>query len=265
MTVILETKNLSIQFGAVVGASKISMIVNQGEVIGVIGANGAGKTTFVNLVTGYLKPSSGKIHYMGKDVTKLTSREITELGIRRSFQIPQLFGEFTALENMLTAQSVAPKVTRSFWLPLWRPDTVESAMKRLELFGIADRAHRRVSMLSQGVRKILDIAMATVGDPELVMLDEPTSGVSAEEKFEVMDILMDAFLRQEVTVMFIEHDMELVERYAGRVLAFYHGEVIADADTREVLVDPKVREYVVGKELHRTQAQGAGERTDARA
>ena len=254
MTAILETNNLSIQFGGVVGASEISVTVNKGEVIGVIGANGAGKTTFVNLVTGYLTPSSGTILYMGNDVTKLTPREITDLGLRRSFQIPQLFGEMTAVDNMLTAQSVAPKVTRSYWMPLLRSDTMQSAMERLEHFGIADSADQQVSMLPQGVRKILDIAMATVGDPRLVMLDEPTSGVSAEEKFEVMDTLMNAFAQQEVTVMFIEHDMELVERYANRVLAFYNGLVIADADTRHALADPQVREYVVGKELHRTHA-----------
>ncbi len=254
MAAILETNNLGIQFGGVVGASEISVAVDKGEVIGVIGANGAGKTTFVNLVTGYLKPSSGTIHYMGNDVTNLTPREITDLGIRRSFQIPQLFGEMTTLENMLTAQSVAPKVTRSYWRPLQRPDTMESAMERLEHFGIADSAHQQVSMLPQGVRKILDIAMATVGSPQLVMLDEPTSGVSAEEKFAVMDIVMAAFAQQEVTVMFIEHDMELVERYAKRVLAFYNGLVIADADSRQALADPLVREYVVGKEIHRTHA-----------
>jgi branched-chain amino acid transport system ATP-binding protein len=254
LTAILQTNNLSIQFGGVVGASDISVTVNKGEVIGVIGANGAGKTTFVNLVTGYLKPSSGTIHYMGNDVTRLTPREITDLGIRRSFQIPQLFDEMTALDNMLTAQSVAPKVVRSFWMPLQRSDTMEIAMKRLEHFGIVDSAQQEVSMLPQGVRKILDIAMATVGEPQLVMLDEPTSGVSAEEKFEVMDIVMDAFAQQEVTVMFIEHDMELVERYANRVLAFYNGMVIADADSRQALADPQVREYVVGKEIHRTHA-----------
>ena len=254
MTAILHTNNLSIQFGGVVGASDISVTVNKGEVIGVIGANGAGKTTFVNLVTGYLKPSSGTIHYMGNDVTRLTPREITDLGIRRSFQIPQLFDEMTALDNMLTAQSVAPKVVRSFWMPLQRSDTMEIAMKRLEHFGIVDSAQQEVSMLPQGVRKILDIAMATVGEPQLVMLDEPTSGVSAEEKFEVMDIVMDAFAQQEVTVMFIEHDMELVERYANRVLAFYNGMVIADADSRQALANPQVREYVVGKEIHRTHA-----------
>ena len=254
MTTILETNKLSIQFGGVVGASEISVTVNKGEVIGVIGANGAGKTTFVNLVTGYLKPSSGTIHYMGNDVTRLTPREITDLGIRRSFQIPQLFDEMTALDNMLTAQSVAPKVVRSFWMPLQRSDTMEIAMKRLEHFGIVDSAQQEVSMLPQGVRKILDIAMATIGEPQLVMLDEPTSGVSAEEKFEVMDIVMDAFAQQEVTVMFIEHDMELVERYAKRVLAFYNGMVIADADSRQALADPHVREYVVGKEIHRTHA-----------
>ncbi|MBC8443899.1 MAG: ATP-binding cassette domain-containing protein [Deltaproteobacteria bacterium] len=259
MTAILETSDLSIQFGGVVGASEICVTVKKGEVIGVIGANGAGKTTFINLVTGYLKPSSGTIYYMGKDITNLTPREITDLGIRRSFQIPQLLEEMTALENMLTAQSVAPKVTRSFWIPLLRSDTVKSAIARLEHFGIADSANQPVNMLPQGMRKILDIAMATIGDPQLVMLDEPTSGVSAEEKFEVMDILMDAFAKQAITVMFIEHDMELVERYAKRVLAFYNGLVIADSDTRQALADPRVREYVVGKELHRTTHDRQGE------
>jgi branched-chain amino acid transport system ATP-binding protein len=237
-----------------VGAADICVAVNKGEVIGVIGANGAGKTTFVNLVTGYLRPSSGTIHYMGENVTNLTPREITDLGIRRSFQIPQLFDEMTTLENMLTAQSVAPKVPRSYWLPLQRSDTFDDAMERLELFGISDMSHRQVSLLPQGMRKILDIAMATVGEPQLVMLDEPTSGVSAEEKFEIMDIVMEAFARQEVTVLFIEHDMELVERYANRVLAFYNGLVIADTDTHQALADSQVREYVVGKEIHRARA-----------
>jgi branched-chain amino acid transport system ATP-binding protein len=258
MTAILETKNLSIQFGGVIGASEISVTVNKGEVIGVIGANGAGKTTFVNLVTGYLKPSMGTINYMGSNITELRPREITELGIRRSFQIPQLFAEMTALENMLTAQSMAPNVQRSFWMPILRGDTVESAMERLQLFGIADSWSQQVSMLPQGTRKILDIAMATIGKPQLVMLDEPTSGVSAEEKFAIMDILMEAFSQQKVTVMFIEHDMELVERYANRVLAFYNGTVIADAKTKDTLANPQVREYVVGKELHRTNAPQGG-------
>ena len=260
MAVILQTNQLCMRFGAVVAASEISVTVSEGEVIGVIGANGAGKTTFVNMVTGYLKPSSGAILYMGKDVTDLSPREVTDIGIRRSFQIPQLFGEMTVLENMLTAQAVAPKVRRSFWVPLLRSNTLESAMERLKLFGIAESAGRQVSMLPQGIRKILDIAMATVGKPQLVLLDEPTSGVSAEEKFEIMDILMEAFARQKVTVMFIEHDMELVERYADRVLAFYQGMVIADADTRQTLSDPQVREYIVGQELHRSRSR---ESTDA--
>ena len=256
MTPVLETNKLCIQFGGVVAAEDICVTVGNGERVGVIGANGAGKTTFVNLVTGYLTPSSGTIHYLGKDITPLKPREITDLGIRRSFQIPQLFDEMTMLENMVTAHSVAPKIVRSHWLPLMRSDTAEQAMDRLEQFGIAEHAHQPVGMLPQGVRKILDIAMATVGDPQLVMLDEPTSGVSAEEKFGVMDTLIKAFTQQSVTVMFIEHDMELVERYANRVLAFYNGLVIADAETEAALADPQVREYVVGKELHRNHQPG---------
>ena len=131
-------------------------------------------------------------------------------------------------------------------------------------YQIADYRDVAASALPQGVRKLLDIAMATVRKPKLLMLDEPTSGISAEEKFGIMDILMQALKEEETTVLFIEHDMEIVERYVSRVLAFSQGEIICDAPTEQAMVDPLVQEFVIGKEYHRSRSDdgsgnGAGE------
>ncbi len=248
---VLDTREISIAFGAVVAADRVSVAVAEGEVVGVIGANGAGKTTFINMVTGYLKPSSGRIYYMGRDVTRLTPRQVTHLGIRRSFQIPQIFPEMTALGNMLAALALAAGPRPSPWRPLRLPAAMEDAGRVLETFRIAGYGEQLAGNLPQGVKKVLDIAMATVGEPRLMLLDEPTSGVSAEEKFDVMDTLMVALRRRSTSVLFVEHDMEIVERYAQRVVAFYDGRVIADGPVDAVLSDPDVRRYVIGKELHR--------------
>ncbi len=255
---VLDTREISIAFGAVVAADRVSVAVAEGEVVGVIGANGAGKTTFINMVTGYLKPSSGRIYYMGRDVTRLTPRQVPHLGIRRSFQIPQIFPEMTALENVLAALALAAGPRPSPWRPLRQPPALEDAGGVLETFRIAGYGDQPAGNLPQGVKKVLDIAMATVGEPRLMLLDEPTSGVSAEEKFDVMDTLMVALRRRSTSVLFVEHDMEIVERYAQRVVAFYDGRVIADGPADAVLSDPDVRRYVIGRELHRAVPRGRG-------
>jgi branched-chain amino acid transport system ATP-binding protein len=132
---------------------------------------------------------------------------------------------------------------------LHTPENTEAVERLLASYDLADYRDSVVATLPQGVRKLLDIAMTTVGEPALVMLDEPTSGISVDEKFAIMDIIMNALDR--TTVLFIEHDMEVVERYAPRVVAFYDGKVIADGPTAEALGNAEVREYVVGRELHR--------------
>lgn len=253
---VLETKGISIHFGGLVAVDDVNVRIASGEVVGIIGANGAGKTTFVNMVTGYLKPSQGRIYYRGRDVTSLHPRDLTKEGIRRSFQIAQIFPEMTALDNLVVALALAPGERRSAWRPVKSKERIERARQILERYGIAEVESQEAGLLPQGMRKILDIAMATVGEPRLVLLDEPTSGVSAEEKFPVMDTLMKALGDQGVTTLFVEHDMEVVERYARRVLAFYSGKIIADGPVHEVLADPDVRKYVVGKEIHRKQAGG---------
>lgn len=251
MTVILETKNLERTFGAVVAASNINITINQGEVLGVIGSNGAGKTTFVNMVTGYLTPSSGQILYRGKEITGKPTREITKLGICRSFQIPQLFLELSVIDNMLIALTIAKQERPVLWRPAINPQLRNEAIEMLARFGIERWAEQEITTLPQGVRKLVDIAMATVSGPDLLFLDEPTSGVSADEKMEIMGVLIDALKITKTAVLFIEHDMEIVEAFSPRVAAFYEGTILADGPTAEVLANDRVREFVIGGEFHR--------------
>jgi branched-chain amino acid transport system ATP-binding protein len=252
---VLSSKGLSKHFDGVVAADGVSLEVAPGERVGLIGSNGAGKTTFVNMITGYLKPDAGSITVDGRDITGLGPREITRLGVARSFQIPQLCAEMSVLENMLMAQ-VCSSESLSFLQPFRSPEKIEQAAAILERFAIAQHARRRVAELAGGVRKLLDIALALTHRPKLLLLDEPTSGVSVEEKLPLMDTLMAALDEGDAaagngaktTVLFVEHDMEVVTRYAGRVVAFYSGRVLADGAPATVLSDADVRRHVTGAE-----------------
>ena len=249
--VVLEARGLNKSFGAVVAAADINIAFREREVVGIIGANGAGKTTVINMVTGYLKPDTGTILYRDRPITGLTSREITRLGIHRSFQVPQIFAELTVFDNVLAALGIAAAIRPGFWRPLRTPELSARADAILERYHIADYHDQMAGALPQGVRKLLDIAMAMVGDTSVLLLDEPTSGISADEKMNEMDTVMAALKAADVTVLFVEHDMEVVERYAQRVVAFYDGAIIADGAPDAVLNDTDVRTYVIGPELHR--------------
>jgi branched-chain amino acid transport system ATP-binding protein len=251
MAPVLSAESLGKRFGAVVAADDVSVAVESGERVGVIGANGAGKTTFVNMVTGYLKPDTGTIRHEGNDITRLSPRQVMRLGIHRSFQIPQIFPELTVFDNMVIALGIAAPGRPSLWRPLIEPGVAAEAEEFLRRFGISDYHDQTAGKLPQGVRKLLDIAMALVGDTSLLMLDEPTSGISADEKAGAMDTIMAVLDEAGITVLFVEHDMEVVERYAPRVIAFYDGRVIADGPTADVLADSDVRTHVIGPELHR--------------
>lgn len=246
---VLEAKGLEKRFGAVVAASEINIGISAGERVSLIGSNGAGKTTFVNMITGYLKPDEGQIVLDGRDITLLDPRVITRLGVARSFQIPQLYGDLTVLDNMLVANACHDQ-RLSFWQPARRSSAIARAELLLERFRLSDHRERRVAELPGGVRKLLDIAMALTGQPKLLLLDEPTSGVSAEEKFPMMDTIMGALGQEQgTTVLFVEHDMDIVERHASRVIAFYAGRVIADDAPAIALATDDVRRYVTGELL----------------
>ena len=256
MTRVLEVHDLEKNFGGVVAAHNITVNVDQGETIGIIGANGAGKTTFVNMVTGYLPPSAGTIEFLGQNVVGMRPREVTKLGLCRSFQVPQVFLSETVFDNMLVAYGIAERSGWGLLTPLHTEDREQRVDAHLRRYQISDYRDTAAAALPQGVRKLLDIAMATVRNPKLIMLDEPTSGISVEEKFGLMDIIMQALREEETTVMFIEHDMEIVERFVDRVWAFYQGEIICDAPTAAAMVDDKVREFVIGQEYHPAHVEG---------
>ncbi len=245
MTPILSARGLNKRFGAVVAADHVSIDIVAGEHVSLIGSNGAGKTTFVNMITGYLKPDRGEIFLEGRDVTALGPRQITQLGVARSFQIPQLCAEMSVLDNMLVAAACGDGAL-SFWRPAHTRDKLDRAAALLERFGLHLHSRRRVAELPGGVRKLLDIAMALTHRPKILLLDEPTSGVSADEKFPMMDTVTAALGSEDVTVLFVEHDMDIVTRYASRVVAFYSGRILADGAPDQVLVDEEVKRYVTG-------------------
>jgi branched-chain amino acid transport system ATP-binding protein len=249
MSDILSVRDLEKTFGSVVAARDISVNVPAGQTVGIIGANGAGKTTFVNMITGHLRPSKGSISFEDKEITGLPSRTITRLGISRSFQVAQVFPTMTVAENMRIASAIARGQDSIFghvFRPLDAPETVAEADAAIELFQIASYRDLRAATLPQGVRKLLDIAMAVAGAPRLLLLDEPTSGISIEEKFGLMEVVMSALKKRNITVLFVEHDMEIVGRFADRVLAFYDGTVIADEKPEAVLADPRVQTLISG-------------------
>jgi len=245
---ILDVRNLHKNFGAVTAASNINVSFAPGETVGIIGANGAGKTTFVNMITGYLKPTRGAILYRSREITGMPPRKIARLGICRSFQVSQVFVSLSVIENLLTAVAIAESPGLGMLRPLRRPELISRAEQIMERYRIAQYRDQLASDLSQGARKLLDIAMAVAGRPKVLLLDEPTSGISTEEKQPLMNVVMDALKQDELTVLFVEHDMEIVERYVDRVLAFYQGEIICDAPPAEALRDAKVQEFVIGAE-----------------
>lgn len=246
MATILEAQHLSKSFGGVVAVEDLTVTVTAGEVVGIVGANGAGKTTFLNLVTGYLRPDRGRIVYLGLDITGRPPRELAQLGIARSFQVPQIYRGLSVLENALFAIAARQRKSYDGWGPLATAGRRTEALALLDPFGLGEHASRPVGELPEGGLKLLDIAIATALRPKLLLLDEPTSGVSSKDKFGVMETLLAVLRERKVTVMFVEHDMDVVTRYAERVLAFVEGKIIADGPPDEVLADPSVRKAVLG-------------------
>jgi branched-chain amino acid transport system ATP-binding protein len=246
MTPVLSARQLNKRFGAVIAAEELSLDIAAGQKVSLIGANGAGKTTFVNMATGYLKPDSGAILLDGVEIGRRSPRHVAKLGISRSFQIPQLFLDLTAVENLAVAIAAAGPAALSPTAPAEAGGRREQAIELLDRFGLGSHADRPIAELAGGVRKLIDIAMALARRPKLLLLDEPTSGVSAEEKFATMDRVIHAVAPDAATIVFVEHDMEIVSRYADRVVAFYSGRIIADGEPQAVLKDTGVRRHVTG-------------------
>ena len=244
-TPLLQTKDLQLAFGAVVVADHIDFSLTEGERLAVIGQNGAGKTTFINICTGLIHPQAGKVFFEGHDVTALSPRAIALRGMVRSFQLPQLFTEHTVRDCVRIA-AAGKRGGLGLWTPLDKAVSAEVVDHVLEMVGLAARGNEMSGALPEGQRKLLDIAMALVLKPRLLILDEPTSGVSTDEKHGLMKTIMAALDAEKVTAIFVEHDVDIVSQYATRVAAWIAGRIAADGTPQQVLADPEVRKNVIG-------------------
>jgi len=242
---ILEARDLHVGFNGVKAADGVNLEIYDGEFLAVIGPNGSGKTTLLNLCTGYVRPRLGSVHLDGRDITRLTPRAIARRGVARAFQIPQLFSAQRVIDNMMLA--LAAK--NGMWTvvrPLETAARREEAAALLGLVGLADDKNRISNTLPEGHRKLLYIAVALALKPRLLLLDEPTSGVSALERFPLMEALMGALRQRQITALFVEHDMDVVARYANRVLVWNAGKIMAEGHPDDVFRDPRVLQSVVG-------------------
>lgn len=248
MSALLEVRDIQIRFGGVVAADHVDLEIQEGATLAIIGPNGAGKTTFLNICTGYLKPSAGHVRFMGREITGHSPRSITRLGIARAFQIPQLFLDHTALENML----IAAAAREQRWSPFGKLSGIaekDEMMHLLEMVRCAHVAERPIRELPEGQLKLIDIAVALALKPKLLLMDEPTSGVASSEKFGVMDILAQALAEARVTSVFVEHDMGIVEKYADEVAVWSSGAIQLRGTPAEILEHPDVIRDVIGEEV----------------
>ena len=228
-----QARGLAIRFGGVVAADGVDLDMLEGEQLAIIGPNGAGKTTFLNISTGYLKPQAGTVQFLGKEITAHRPRDIT----RSASRAPSRFRSFsrsTVIENLLIAAAGHSGRTTLMRSLHDLPERAEM-VKLLELVGMRDVADRRAGELPEGKRKLVDIAMALALKPRLMLMDEPTSGVASSEKFAIMDMLVAALDKQRVTSVFVEHDMDMVTRYADRVAVWSAGKIQMSGPPAEVL------------------------------
>jgi branched-chain amino acid transport system ATP-binding protein len=249
MTVLLETRNLSKHYGAFRALDDVSITVRAGELLTVVGPNGAGKTTLVNLLTGLLVPTAGEVTFMGNSIAGLGPVKLADRGLARAFQLIQIFPKLTVAETIATAVISRQRKRRRLFASL-RGDR-EMAARVTEIaaiFGLQDRLDTPSQGLSQGEKKLLDVASAFALEPQVILLDEPTSGVSTGEKHTIMQTLIAAAKRAGVQgLLLVEHDMDLVAAYSDRIIALSEGKVLADLPPGPFFADPVIIETVVGR------------------
>jgi len=237
---LLRTLGLTIRFGGLVALNNVNFAVNRDEIRAIIGPNGAGKSTFFNCLTGVLRPSSGSIVFAGDDITGLPPDRISQRGIARSYQITNILPNATALENV----RIAAQSRRHGWSMLAHHrayrDIIEKAEASLEAVGLLAKAYELAANLSHGEQRTLEIAIALATEPQLLCLDEPTAGMSAAETHETM--LLVRRIAEHLTILIVEHDMQVVMELAHRITVFHYGEILAEGPPEEIQQNPRVLE-----------------------
>ncbi len=236
----LELQHLCKSFGGVRATNDVSLAFADGSLSAIIGPNGAGKSTLFNLLTGAVRPDTGRILLDGEDIVGLSRGAIVRRGIGRAFQVASIFPSLTVEEAMQAAVAVDRRrhllLHRRFPLP----ETRDKADGVLDMLGLADQRHRRASTLSHGDQKLLDVALALVLDPKVLLLDEPTAGMGPEERWQMIDKVYDLWQRQRMTVVFIEHDMDIVFKIAPHIVVLCYGSVLAAGTPDAIRADQAV-------------------------
>ncbi|WP_227377058.1 ABC transporter ATP-binding protein [Haladaptatus halobius] len=245
----LETESITRQFGELVAVDGVNLSVEAGEFRSVIGPNGAGKTTLFNLISGALSPTSGRVVFADEDVTKLPPHERVRRGIGRSFQITTVFGGLSVRENILLAAQSVNEGSSSFGERLFRPaDSFEPVNERVEdvlsRVGLAGRADERAAALAYGDRRRLEIGLVLATDPQVVLLDEPTAGMSVEETRATMELIDDVLAER--TLLLIEHDIDLVMNISDRITVLNRGQELATGTPEAVAADDDVQAAYLG-------------------
>jgi len=245
--VLIETKSLTKYFGDTHAIDHVDFSVVQGELLALIGSNGAGKTTLVNLISGLLRADSGTILFQGTDVTVMSVHDRIRAGIARSFQLVTVFDQLGTLDNVvLVIFSRAGKTRRLLSLASSDHPVREEAFEVLREFGLESKASQPAGGLSQGERKLLDVAVAYALRPKLLFLDEPTSGVSTREKAPIMDVITAIVRSGKITAVIIEHDMDVVFRYSDRIVVMHEGTILADGRPDEIRRNEQVTITLLG-------------------
>jgi branched-chain amino acid transport system ATP-binding protein len=248
--ILLETVDLTKQFGELRACDHVNFVVNQGEFLSLVGSNGAGKTSLVNLISGHLTPDNGKIVFEGEDITSTTVQQRIKAGIARSFQIVNLFDGLSVFDNVaLAIFSREGKVVKIAALADHDQDVRRETFDVLDQFGLAGKSGAPAGGLAQGERKLLDVAVAYALRPKLLFLDEPTSGVSTRDKTQIMDTVSSVVRAGAVTAVIIEHDMDVVFRYSDRIVMMHEGRFLAQGTPDEIKANSDVANILLGVPL----------------
>jgi branched-chain amino acid transport system ATP-binding protein len=242
----LSTQGVDKSFGSLVVARGISLTLPQGERYALIGPNGAGKTTLINLMTGMTEPDRGRIFLGGEDITALKPDARVKRGLVRTFQINTLFPHLTPLESVMLAIAERRGDAGVWWkgLPSYRRDA-EEAYAILNSLRLGKAAYRATRELAYGQQRLLEIALALATRPKVLLLDEPAAGVPEEESAELFSVIAE--LSKDIAILFIEHDMNVVFRFASRIIVMVGGAILTEGTPTEIAADPRVREVYLGK------------------
>jgi ABC-type branched-subunit amino acid transport system ATPase component len=249
MSIVLSTDHLEKRFGGIVATNNVSLKVEKGARHALIGPNGAGKTTIINLLTGVLAPSGGKIFLDDKDITGVSAHARVRLGIARTFQINQLFPDLSPLETLGLAVSERLGSGHDWWRIVGsKSQIVDEVLALLEQFHLADVMNERTAILPYGKQRLLEIAVAIACKPRVLLLDEPAAGVPEDERHDILSTV--AALPADVTVLLIEHDMDLVFSFADRISVLVNGALFVEGKPEDVARDPRVKAVYLGEEAH---------------